>query len=43
MSDLDNNATILLVEDHDDLAASIGDYLESSGFAMDYAQMARLL
>jgi DNA-binding response OmpR family regulator len=37
MSDLDNNATILLVEDHDDLAASIGDYLESSGFAMDYA------
>ena len=37
MSDFDNNATILLVEDHDDLAASIGDYLEAAGFAMDFA------
>ncbi|MCA1780293.1 MAG: response regulator transcription factor [Xanthomonadaceae bacterium] len=28
---------MLLVEDHDDLATTIGDYLENSGFAMDYA------
>lgn len=31
------NATILLVEDHDDLAATIGAYLEGCGYAMDYA------
>jgi DNA-binding response OmpR family regulator len=31
------NATILLVEDHDDLAATIGAYLESAGYACDYA------
>ena len=31
------NATILLVEDHDDLAATIGAYLEDSGYACDYA------
>ncbi len=37
MADADGNATILLVEDHNDLAASIGDYLESAGFAMDFA------
>ena len=37
MSESEGNATILLVEDHDDLAASIGDYLESMGFAMDFA------
>ena len=37
MSDFESNATILLVEDHDDLAASIGDYLEAAGFAMDFA------
>lgn len=37
MGDNEGNATILLVEDHNDLAASIGDYLESSGFAMDFA------
>ncbi len=37
MTDADGNATILLVEDHNDLAASIGDYLESAGFAMDFA------
>ena len=37
MSEFENNATIMLVEDHDDLAASIGDYLEAAGFAMDYA------
>ncbi len=37
MSDFESNATILLVEDHDDLAASIGDFLEAEGFAMDYA------
>jgi len=37
VSESEGNATILLVEDHDDLAASIGDYLESLGFAMDFA------
>ena len=37
MTDGDGNATILLVEDHNDLAASIGDYLEASGFSMDFA------
>jgi len=37
MGEFESNATILLVEDHDDLAASVGDYLESLGFAMDYA------
>ena len=37
MGENEGNATILLVEDHNDLAASIGDYLESSGFAMDFA------
>ncbi|HMA98252.1 MAG TPA: response regulator transcription factor [Wenzhouxiangella sp.] len=37
MTDADGNATILLVEDHNDLAASIGDYLEASGFSMDFA------
>ena len=37
MGENEGNATVLLVEDHSDLAASIGDYLESSGFAMDYA------
>jgi len=37
MSESEGNATILLVEDHDDLAASIGDYLESLSFAMDFA------
>lgn len=30
-------ATILLVEDHDDLATTVGAYLEDSGFACDYA------
>lgn len=37
MSEESANATILLVEDHNDLAATIGAYLEDSGFAMDYA------
>jgi len=37
VTELENNATILLVEDHNDLAASVGDYLETLGFAMDYA------
>ncbi|MGY6554433.1 MAG: response regulator transcription factor [Wenzhouxiangella sp.] len=37
MGENEGNATVLLVEDHNDLAASIGDYLESSGFAMDFA------
>jgi len=37
VTEAEGNATILLVEDHNDLAASIGDYLESSGFAMDFA------
>jgi len=31
------NATVLLVEDHKDLAEAVGAYLESSGFTMDYA------
>jgi len=31
------NATLLLVEDHKDLAEAVGAYLESSGFTMDYA------
>lgn len=31
------NATILLVEDHDDLAATIGAWLENAGYAIDYA------
>ncbi len=37
MNEEQANATILLVEDHDDLAATIGGYMENSGFAMDYA------
>ena len=37
MTEAEGNATILLVEDHDDLAASVGDYLEAAGFAMDFA------
>ena len=37
MSEEITNATILLVEDHNDLAATIGAYLEDSGYAMDYA------
>jgi DNA-binding response OmpR family regulator len=37
MSDLEVHASVLLVEDHTDLAASVGDYLESAGFAMDFA------
>jgi len=37
MGDQDGHITILLVEDHNDLAASIGDYLESAGYAMDFA------
>lgn len=32
------NATLLLVEDHADLAEAVGAYLESCGFTMDYAQ-----
>lgn len=31
------NATLLLVEDHKNLAAAVGAYFESSGFVMDYA------
>ncbi|GAB4189542.1 MAG: response regulator transcription factor [Wenzhouxiangellaceae bacterium] len=31
------NATLLLVEDHADLAATVGSYLESLGFTIDYA------
>ncbi|MDT8448580.1 MAG: response regulator transcription factor [Wenzhouxiangellaceae bacterium] len=37
MTEDTTNATVLLVEDHDDLAATIGAYLESCGYAMDYA------
>ena len=32
-----NNTTLLLVEDHKDLAQAVGAYLESNGFTMDYA------
>ncbi len=32
-----SNATILLVEDHADLAATVGDELESRGYIMDFA------
>lgn len=31
------NATLLLVEDHKNLAAAVGAYFESGGFVMDYA------
>jgi DNA-binding response OmpR family regulator len=31
------NQTILLVEDHTPLAQTVGEYLEASGFAVDYA------
>ncbi len=31
------NASLLLVEDHKNLAQAVGAYLESSGFTMDYA------
>ncbi|MDT8408199.1 MAG: response regulator transcription factor [Wenzhouxiangellaceae bacterium] len=37
MTEENASGTILLVEDHDDLAATIGAYLENCGFAMDYA------
>lgn len=37
MSEEIANGTILLVEDHNDLAATVGAYLEDSGYAMDYA------
>ncbi len=37
MSEFAQNATIMLVEDHNDLAATIGTYLENQGFAMDFA------
>ena len=30
-------ATILIVEDHRDLAAKVGDYLEAGGFTVDFA------
>ena len=32
-----NNATVLLVEDHADLAATVGSFLEGLGFTIDYA------
>lgn len=37
MSEQPVNATVLLVEDHADLAATIGAYLENCGYEMDYA------
>ena len=37
MSDMINNATILLVEDHADLAETVGAYLEGMGLNMDFA------
>jgi len=36
-SNCEMNASILLVEDHADLAATIGDELEARGFTMDFA------
>lgn len=36
MIEQDSHITILLVEDHSDLAASVGDYLENCGYAMDF-------
>jgi len=32
------NTTLLLVEDHADLAATVGDELEARGYTMDYAR-----
>lgn len=32
-----SSATILVVEDHQDLAANVGDYLEAGGFTLDFA------
>lgn len=32
-----DSATVLIVEDHNDLAANIGDYLEVSDFTVDFA------
>lgn len=37
MSDMVNNATVLLVEDHADLAETVGAYLEGIGLNMDFA------
>jgi DNA-binding response OmpR family regulator len=34
---LHNHASLLLVEDHKNLAQAVGAYFESSGFTMDYA------
>lgn len=31
------NASLLIVEDHSDLAANIGDYMEAGGFIIDFA------
>lgn len=31
------SATILIIEDHQDLAANVGDYLEAGGFTSDFA------
>jgi DNA-binding response OmpR family regulator len=33
-----NNIKILLVEDHSDLAETVGDFLEAKGFTVDFAQ-----
>jgi len=33
-----NNVKILLVEDHADLAETVGDFLEAKGFTVDFAQ-----
>ena len=32
-----NPATVLIVEDHQDLAANIGDFLEAGGMTVDFA------
>lgn len=37
-----NNIKILLVEDHSDLAETVGDFLEAKGFTVDFAQDGKL-
>ena len=37
MTELQRNSTVLLVEDHRDIAEMILEFLEQRGFAVDYA------
>lgn len=37
MNMIDFSATVLIVEDHQDLAANLGDFLEAGGFTVDFA------